>query len=108
MAMNLLIVEDDKGIGQSLQRGFQEAGHDCVWVQDGKKGLELALTQQFDAIVLDLNLPEKFGLDVLREMRAAGVRTSVILLTALGTVEERVAGLKAGADDYLVKPFAFS
>jgi two-component system OmpR family response regulator/two-component system copper resistance phosphate regulon response regulator CusR len=106
--MNLLIVEDDKGIGQSLQRGFQEAGHDCAWVQEGKTGLELALTRQFEAIVLDLNLPEKFGLDVLREMRAAGVRTSVILLTALGTVEERVAGLKAGADDYLVKPFAFS
>jgi DNA-binding response OmpR family regulator len=106
--MNLLIVEDDKGIGQSLQRGFQESGHACAWVKDGRRGLEQALTGQFDAVVLDLNLPEKFGLDVLREMRAEGVRTPVILLTALGTVEERVAGLNAGADDYLVKPFAFA
>jgi two-component system, OmpR family, response regulator len=106
--MNLLVIEDDPVIGRSLHKGFVEAGHDSVWVKDGQKGLAEALSQQFDAIVLDLLLPEIPGLDVLRRLRAAGVRTPVILLTALGSVEERVEGLNAGADDYLVKPFAFA
>ena len=106
--MNLLVVEDDRVTGQSLQRGFEEAGHHCVWVKDGAAGIEQALSQRFDAVILDLLLPEKPGLDVLREMRQQGVRTPVLLLTALGSVEERVAGLEAGADDYVVKPFAFS
>jgi len=106
--MELLIIEDDPVIGKSLQRGFQEAGHQCVWTKDGIKGLEQARTQQHDAIILDLMLPGKPGLDILKELRAEGIRTPVLLLTALGSVEERVAGLKAGADDYLVKPFAFA
>jgi two-component system OmpR family response regulator/two-component system copper resistance phosphate regulon response regulator CusR len=106
--MRLLVVEDDRAIGRSLQKGFEEAGHDCVWVKNGRHGLEQALSQQFDAVVLDLLLPELPGLDVLRQLRDAGVRTPVLLLTALGSVEERVEGLNAGADDYLVKPFAFA
>ncbi len=106
--MNLLVVEDDPAIGRSLQKGFTEAGHDCTWVKNGRQGLEHALSQRFDALVLDLLLPELPGLDVLRRLRAAGVRTPVLLLTALGSVEERVEGLDAGADDYLVKPFAFA
>jgi two-component system OmpR family response regulator len=106
--MRLLVVEDDRAIGRSLERGFDEAGHQCVWVKNGRHGLGQALSQQFDAVVLDLLLPELPGLDVLRQLRAAGVRTPVILLTALGSVDERVAGLNAGADDYLVKPFAFA
>ena len=105
--MNLLLVEDDPVMGKSLSKGCAEAGHECVWVKDGKRGLEEALSQRFDAIVLDLLLPGVPGLTVLRQLRAEGVRTPVILLTALGAVEERVAGLNAGADDYLVKPFAF-
>ena len=105
--MNLLVVEDDPVMGKSLSKGLAEAGHECVWVKEGKRGLEEALSQRFDAIVLDLLLPGLPGLSVLRQLRAAGVRTPVILLTALGAVEERVAGLNAGADDYLVKPFAF-
>ena len=106
--MNLLVVEDDLAIGRSLHKGFTQAGHGCTWVKDGRRGLEEALSQRFDAIVLDLLLPELPGLDVLRRLRAAGVRTPVLLLTALGSVEERVEGLNAGADDYLVKPFAFA
>lgn len=106
--VDLLIIEDDLVIGKSLTKGFQEAGYGCTWVKDGLKGLELAAQQQCDVIVLDLMLPGKPGLEVLRELRATGSRTPIVLVTALGTVEERVAGLQAGADDYVVKPFAFS
>jgi two-component system OmpR family response regulator/two-component system copper resistance phosphate regulon response regulator CusR len=106
--VKILVVEDDPGIGKSLHRGFQEAGHECVWVKDGRRGLEEALSYRFDALVLDLLLPEVPGLSVLRQLRDAGLRVPVILLTALGSVQERVAGLNAGADDYLVKPFAFA
>lgn len=105
--MNLLVVEDDPVMGKSLSKGFAEAGHECVWVKDGQRGLDEALSQRFDAVVLDLLLPGQGGLAVLRRLRGEGVRTPVILLTALGAVEERVAGLNAGADDYVVKPFAF-
>jgi two-component system OmpR family response regulator len=106
-AMNLLVIEDDPVMGKSLYKGLTEAGHDCVWVRDGKRGLEEAATQRFDAAVLDLLLPGLPGLEVLRRLRAEGVRTPILVLTALGAVEERVAGLNGGADDYLVKPFAF-
>lgn len=105
--MNVLVVEDDPVIGKSLSKGLSEAGHDCVWVKDGKNGLQQSLSQRFEAIVLDLLLPGVPGLEVLRQIRAAGVRTPILLLTALGAVEDRVIGLKSGADDYLVKPFAF-
>lgn len=105
--MRLLVVEDDPRVGKALRQGFSEADFECQWVRDGARGLELAKSQQFDAIVLDLLLPSRGGLDVLRELRDGGILTPVILLTALGTVAERVAGLSAGADDYLVKPFSF-
>ncbi len=106
--MHLLVIEDDPLVGKSLRKGLEEAQHECVWAQDGEAGLMEALTQRFDAIVLDLLLPGVPGLTVLARLREQGVRTPVILLTALGSVEERVAGLQAGADDYLVKPFAFA
>jgi two-component system OmpR family response regulator len=105
--MNVLVVEDDPVIGKSLSKGLSETGHNCVWVKDGKHGLEHGLSQRFDAIILDLLLPGVPGLEVLRQIRAAGVRAPVLLLTALGAVEERVTGLQSGADDYVVKPFAF-
>lgn len=105
--MDLLVVEDDAVLGKAIQRGLLEAGHQCTWARNGTKGLEEAQSQQFDAIVLDLMLPELSGLEILTQLRAAGQRTPVLILTALGTVEERVSGLNAGADDYLVKPFAF-
>lgn len=103
---NLLVVEDDPVIGKSLKQGLVEAGHDCQWAKTGEEGLTHALSRQFDAILLDMMLPGKSGLEVLREIRANGILTPTIALTALGSVEERVDGLKAGADDYVVKPFA--
>ena len=106
--MNLLIIEDDPVIGKMLAKGFAEASHECRWIRDGQAGLDAALAEPFDAIILDILLPGKSGLEVLSALRAKVVRTPVILLTALGTVDERVAGLRAGADDYLVKPFAFA
>lgn len=105
--MNLLVVEDDAVLGKALQQGLTEAGYDCTWVRNGERGRELALRQEYDAVVLDLMLPDVGGLDVLQSMRHEGVHTPVLVLTALGSVDDRVAGLKSGADDYLVKPFAF-
>jgi two-component system OmpR family response regulator len=107
MKMDLLIVEDDPVIGKALQKGFLEAGHECVWVRDGTRGLESARDKRFDAITLDLMLPGLPGLNVLRHLRAEKIHTPIVLLTARGSIEERVAGLTAGADDYLVKPFSF-
>jgi DNA-binding response OmpR family regulator len=104
----LLVVEDDNVIGKSLVQGFSERGHNCTWAKDGTKGLLSAQSQQFDAIILDLNLPGIPGMELLRQLRQEGVRTPIIVLTALGTIDERVAGLTNGADDYMVKPFAFA
>lgn len=106
--MHILIVEDDRTIGKSLQSGFREAGYSCTWAVNGKTGLERALAQQADVIVLDLMLPEMDGLLFLKLLREKGDQTPVVILTARGAVTERVAGLEAGADDYLVKPFAFA
>lgn len=107
-SMNILVIEDDRTIGKSLVQGFQEAGHECSWAINGKTGLVKARTQQADVIVLDLMLPELPGLDVLDTLRGDGINTPVIILTAKGAVQEKVAGLQTGADDYLVKPFAFA
>ncbi len=106
--MNILVVEDDRTIGKSLVQGFQEAGHDCQWATGGRSGLDKAISQQADVIVLDLMLPEISGLDLLRELRQRGLKTPVVILTAKGAVNEKVQGLELGADDYLVKPFAFA
>jgi len=105
--VELLLVEDDRMLGKALQRGLTDAGHTCTWVRSGQKGLEEASSQRFDAVVLDLLLPDVPGLEVMRKVREAGVRVPVLMLTALGSVDDRVLGLNAGADDYLVKPFAF-
>lgn len=106
--MQILVVEDDPVVGRALMQGFTEAGHQCEWVQDGESGMAAALRQQADAIVLDLMLPKRSGQEVLREIRQAGVLSPVVLLTALGGVDDRVSGLNSGADDYIVKPFEFS
>ena len=107
VAMRVLLVEDDPLIGKAVTKGLIESAHTCLWVKNGKAGLDECMTQRHDCVILDLMLPEVAGLDVLRQVRAKGVRTPVVILTALGAVEERVAGLRDGADDYLVKPFAF-
>jgi two-component system OmpR family response regulator len=106
--MELLVIEDDAVLGKALRKGLEEAGHQCKWIRSGRKGLESALGQQFDAVVLDLMLPDLSGIEVLNEMRERDVHTPVLVLTALGSVDDRVLGLNCGADDYLVKPFAFA
>jgi two-component system OmpR family response regulator/two-component system copper resistance phosphate regulon response regulator CusR len=106
--MNLLLVEDDSLLGKSVRRGLTDAGHQCAWVTDGAEAIRQAGRESFDVIVLDLMLPDMSGLEVLRRLRGDRVETPVLILTALGSVDERVTGLQAGADDYLVKPFAFA
>lgn len=106
MIMDVLLAEDDAVLGKSLKQGLAESGHECRWARNGRQALELAGGQQFDAIILDLMMPEMNGLDVLTRLRGQGVQTPILVLTALGSVEDRVTGLESGADDYLVKPFA--
>jgi len=106
--VELLIIEDDIVLGKTLKKGLAEAGHACTWTRNGRQGLELALGQKVDAVVLDLMLPDLAGLDLLTQVRGAGIQTPVLVLTALGSIDDRVHGLQAGADDYLVKPFAFA
>jgi two-component system, OmpR family, response regulator len=106
--VDLLVIEDDAVIGKALRTGLCEAGHNCAWAKDGERGLALASSQQFDAIILDLMLPIRSGLEVLGDLRGKGIQTPVIVVTAMGSIEERVKGLKMGADDYLIKPFALA
>lgn len=106
--MNVLLVEDDMLLGKSVQRGLVDAGHACEWASLGAEAVRHAAVETFDVIVLDLMLPDISGLEVLRRLRADKIETPVLVLTALGSVDERVNGLNAGADDYLVKPFAFA
>jgi len=105
--MKILLVEDDLAIGKTVKQAFAEKFDECIWEKDWQRGFDKAKTHQYDAIILDLMLPKLCGLEVLKSIRLSGDKTPVILLTALGSVEEKVAGLKAGADDYVVKPFAF-
>jgi len=103
--MRLLLAEDDRMIGASIQRGLKQDGLAVDWVQDGRAA-ELALAENVhDLLVLDLGLPRREGLDVLRAMRRRGDDRPVLIVTARDAVSDRVAGLDAGADDYLVKPF---
>lgn len=106
--MHLLVVEDDRDTREFIRNGLVQAGHSVDVAADGREGLFAATTQQFDLIVLDRMLPQVDGLTVLRTLRASGARVPVLLLSAMGEVDQRVAGLRAGADDYLLKPFAFS
>jgi two-component system OmpR family response regulator/two-component system copper resistance phosphate regulon response regulator CusR len=106
--MNILVIEDDPVIGKAVQKGLAEAGHECTWTKDGKEGLQLAMSQKYDVVVLDLLLPGESGLTILEQVRKAGINVPVLVLTALGSVDDRVTGLKRGADDYLVKPFEMS
>lgn len=107
--MRVLLVEDDAMIGESVRLALRQEGLVVDWVRDGDAGLAAATGQGddacYDLVLLDLGLPRRSGLDVLAGMRARGVRTPVLILTARDAVADRVAGLNAGADDYLVKPF---
>jgi DNA-binding response OmpR family regulator len=104
----ILIIEDERKLLRSLERGLREEGYEVVAAASGETGYGLAVAQPFDCIVLDLMLPGRDGLHVLSDLRQAGHTTPVIILTARDTVEDRVTGLDGGADDYLVKPFAFA
>ncbi|MFC3146943.1 response regulator [Piscinibacterium candidicorallinum] len=105
--MQVLVVEDDPKVLSYLRQGLSEEGHNVQFAQTGTNGLHLALEFEFDAVILDVMLPEIAGIEVLKRLRAVK-RTPVLILSAQGSVEQRVQGLAAGADDYLVKPFAFS
>jgi len=103
--MRLLLVEDDRMIGTAVQRGLRQGGYAADWVQDGRAA-ELALADQaYDLVLLDLGLPRKDGFELLESLRRQGNRIPVLIVTARDTVSDRVRGLDAGADDYLVKPF---
>ena len=105
--MRVLVVEDEPGIAQFIRQGLREAGYAVDVAHDGQEGLDYAFVADYDVLVLDILLPKLDGLHVLRVLRDRGVKTPVLLLTAKDTVEDRVRGLDRGADDYLVKPFAF-
>lgn len=104
--MRLLVVEDELKMAAFLQRALSAEGHEVAEVHDGEEALALVLSEDFDAIVLDLNLPRRDGLSVLRQLRAHGKTTPVLILSARGQADDRIAGLNLGADDYLPKPFA--
>jgi len=104
----ILVVEDQKRLSASLRRGLEEEGYVVATAATGEDGYYLATTQGCDVIVLDLNLPGRDGLQILADLRAHGFGKPVLILTSRDTVEDRVTGLDAGADDYLIKPFAFA
>lgn len=106
--MRVLLVEDDRRLSSVLQRGLAEEGYKVDVVYDGDAALASAELNAYDALVLDIMLPGQDGLEVCRALRRQKVRTPIIAITALGAVDERVEGLDAGADDYIVKPFAFA
>jgi DNA-binding response OmpR family regulator len=104
----VLVVEDERKVLRSLERGLQAEGYDVVCAATGEEGFQQASTQPFDCVVLDLLLPGRDGLQILADLRQTRNNVPVLILTARDTVEDRVIGLDAGADDYLVKPFAFA
>ncbi|MBX3519017.1 MAG: response regulator transcription factor [Xanthobacteraceae bacterium] len=106
--MRLLIVEDDREAADYLKKALREAGHMAEVANDGEAGLAMALDDTFDVLVVDRMLPKRDGLSVVSELRARGKETPVLILSALGQVDDRVTGLRAGGDDYLAKPYAFS
>ncbi|MCG3204679.1 MAG: Transcriptional regulatory protein CusR [Elusimicrobia bacterium] len=106
--MKVLIVEDDKSIRNFVSQGLKEEGHVVTTAADGKTGFDLALSNDFELLILDLMLPKMDGLTICRLLRERGCNFPVVMLTAKDSVENRVEGLDVGADDYLVKPFAFS
>jgi heavy metal response regulator len=105
--MRVLVVEDEPSIAQFVRQGLSEAGYAVDVAGDGEEGLDYALAAEYDVLVLDILLPRMDGLQLVRELRERNLRTPVLLLTARDTVDDRVQGLDSGADDYLVKPFAF-
>jgi two-component system OmpR family response regulator len=106
--MRVLVVEDESQVAAYLVKGLKEQGHNVDHAADGKNGLFLATSEDYDAMIIDRMLPELDGLVIVKSLRAAGKTTPILILSALGDVDARVEGLRAGGDDYLTKPFAFS
>jgi two-component system, OmpR family, response regulator QseB len=103
--VRIILVEDDELLGDGVYQGLRQIGHIIDWVTDGKTADQALKIDRFDAVILDIGLPSQSGLDVLRQMRQRGDSTPVLILTARETIEDRIAGLDSGADDYMVKPF---
>jgi two-component system OmpR family response regulator len=106
--MRILLIEDDPSVSAYVARGLSEHGHICDVLAEGTDGLFQATRESYDVLVIDRMLPGLDGLSLVRALRAAGRKTPVLFLTALGGIDDRVDGLEAGADDYLTKPFAFA
>lgn len=106
--MRLLIVEDDRDAADYVARAFREVGHVADQAADGEEGLALGLERQYDVMIIDRMLPKRDGLSLIGELRGKGIDTPVLILSALGQVDDRVKGLRAGGDDYLPKPYSFS
>ncbi len=105
--MHILLIEDDRNAASYLVKGLREKGHLVDHSSDGEEGLHLASTREYDALVVDRMLPQRDGLSIIRQLRKDNNKTPVLVLSALGEVDDRVEGLRAGGDDYLVKPYAF-
>lgn len=105
--MRLLLIEDDRRVASFVQKGLEAERYKVEVAADGEQGIEMALTGLYDLILLDILLPARNGIDVCRSLRERGIRTPILMLTAKDTLEDKVTGLGAGADDYLTKPFAF-
>ena len=106
--MKLLLIEDDKESAKYVMKGLREQGYVIDHCENGKDGLFLAASEKYDAMIIDRMVPEVDGITIIQTLRAAGNETPMIILTALDKVEERVKGLKSGADDYLAKPYSFT
>lgn len=106
--MQILVVEDEPKVGQAVREGLESEGYPVILAQTGEEGFFQASTRALDLIILDVMLPGRDGIEVLETLRKQGMKTPVLLLTAKDAIEDRVLGLDAGADDYLVKPFAFA
>ena len=105
--MRILVIEDEQKLGHALREGLEAEQYGVALARTGEEGFYLVLTESFDLVILDVMLPNRSGFEILASMRQHGFKTPVLMLTARDTVEDRVHGLDAGADDYLVKPFAF-
>ncbi|MBB2495192.1 response regulator [Aquipseudomonas ullengensis] len=103
--MRLLLVEDDKALGEGVRLGLRQEGYTVDWLEDGASAVHALLSESFDLLVLDLGLPRLDGIQVLQQLRKSGSALPVLVLTARDATEDRIAGLDAGADDYLIKPF---
>jgi two-component system, OmpR family, response regulator len=108
LPMRILVIEDDRDAANWLVKGLKESGHVVDLASDGEKGLNLALEDVHDVLIVDRMLPKLDGLSVIQKIRSEGLKTPVLILSALSDVDERVKGLRAGGDDYLAKPYAFA